>query len=71
MRLKTKFRQRNLYCQFELKNLPAGELEFLEAKGGLSDNEDLARESVVARLMSQCKQCGTVAISQPARLSAT
>ncbi|NOV23406.1 PHA-granule associated protein 4 [Cupriavidus necator] len=29
---KTTFRQRNLYCQFELSELPAGELEQLEAK---------------------------------------
>ncbi len=26
------FRQRNLYCQFDLDALPAGELEALEAK---------------------------------------
>ncbi|MFS8980562.1 PHA-granule associated protein 4 [Cupriavidus necator] len=31
-RPKLTFRQRNLYCQFELGNLPAGELERLEAK---------------------------------------
>ncbi|MCY1223519.1 hypothetical protein D9M68_229970 [compost metagenome] len=31
-RPKTTFRQRNLYCQFELNNLPADELESLEAK---------------------------------------
>ncbi|MDW3683014.1 PHA-granule associated protein 4 [Cupriavidus sp. CV2] len=29
---KTTFRQRNLYCQFELSSLPASELESLEAK---------------------------------------
>jgi len=33
LRPKTTFRQRNLYCQFELNNLPADELEeSLEAK---------------------------------------
>ncbi|MFS8981122.1 PHA-granule associated protein 4 [Cupriavidus necator] len=32
LRPKTTFRQRNLYCQFELNNLPADELEGLEAK---------------------------------------
>jgi len=32
MRPKTTFRQRNLYCQFELSELSAGELESLEAK---------------------------------------
>lgn len=31
-RPKTTFRQRNLYCQFDLGRLPAGELERLEAK---------------------------------------
>ncbi|MGH8783797.1 MAG: PHA-granule associated protein 4 [Cupriavidus necator] len=31
-RPKLTFRQRNLYCQFELGNLPAEELERLEAK---------------------------------------
>lgn len=31
-RAKVTFRQRNLYCQFELDALPAGELEKLEAK---------------------------------------
>ncbi|WP_316150630.1 PHA-granule associated protein 4 [Cupriavidus sp. BIC8F] len=31
-RPKTTFRQRNLYCQFELSSLPASELESLEAK---------------------------------------
>ncbi|KWR81095.1 hypothetical protein [Cupriavidus sp. IDO] len=31
-RPKTTFRQRNLYCQFELSELSAGELEQLEAK---------------------------------------
>lgn len=31
-RAKLTFRQRNLYCQFELGVLPAGELEKLEAK---------------------------------------
>lgn len=31
-RPKQTFRQRNLYCQFELDALPAGELEKLEAK---------------------------------------
>ena len=31
-RPKTTFRQRNLYCQFELSELSAGELELLEAK---------------------------------------
>ncbi|AMP40531.1 PHA-granule associated protein 4 [Ralstonia solanacearum] len=31
-RPKTTFRQRNLYCQFDLGRLPAGELENLEAK---------------------------------------
>ena len=31
-RPKATFRQRNLYCQFELSELPAGELERLEAK---------------------------------------
>lgn len=32
MRTKTTFRQRNLYYQFDLEALPAGELEDLEAK---------------------------------------
>ena len=32
LRPKTTFRQRNLYCQFELNDLPADELESLEAK---------------------------------------
>ncbi|RDK05878.1 PHA-granule associated protein 4 [Cupriavidus lacunae] len=32
LRPKITFRQRNLYCQFELNNLPADELESLEAK---------------------------------------
>jgi hypothetical protein len=32
MRAKPTFRQRNLYCQFDLEALPAGELEKLEAK---------------------------------------
>lgn len=32
LRPKTTFRQRNLYCQFELSNLTADELESLEAK---------------------------------------
>ncbi|WER50548.1 PHA-granule associated protein 4 [Cupriavidus sp. WKF15] len=32
LRPKTTFRQRNLYCQFELNDLPADELECLEAK---------------------------------------
>ena len=32
LRPKTTFRQRNLYCQFELNNLPADELESLETK---------------------------------------
>ena len=32
LRPKTTFRQRNLYCQFELNNLPVDELESLEAK---------------------------------------
>ena len=32
IRSKLTFRQRNLYCQFELSKLPAGELERLEAK---------------------------------------
>ncbi|KWR83895.1 hypothetical protein [Cupriavidus sp. IDO] len=31
-RPKTTFRQRNLYCQFELRELSVGELEQLEAK---------------------------------------
>lgn len=31
-RAKATFRQRNLYCQFDLDRLPAGELEQLEAK---------------------------------------
>lgn len=31
-RAKTTFRQRNLYCQFDLDRLPAGELKRLEAK---------------------------------------
>ncbi|CAJ0792797.1 PHA-granule associated protein 4 [Ralstonia holmesii] len=31
-RAKSTFRQRNLYCQFDLHGLPAGELEKLEAK---------------------------------------
>lgn len=31
-RAKLSFRQRNLYCQFELGELPAGELQRLEAK---------------------------------------
>jgi hypothetical protein len=31
-RPKATFRQRNLYCQFELRSLPASELESLEAK---------------------------------------
>lgn len=31
-RAKTTFRQRNLYCQFDLGKLPAGELEQFEAK---------------------------------------
>lgn len=31
-RAKTTFRQRNLYCQFDLDRVPAGELELLEAK---------------------------------------
>ena len=31
-RLKATFRQRNLYCQFALSELPAGELERLESK---------------------------------------
>lgn len=31
-RAKATFRQRNLYCQFDLDQLPAGELERLEAK---------------------------------------
>ncbi|GAQ27677.1 hypothetical protein SAMD00023378_1360 [Ralstonia sp. NT80] len=31
-RAKTSFRQRNLYCQFDLDNLPAAELTQLEAK---------------------------------------
>ncbi len=31
-RAKTTFRQRNLYCQFDLDQLPVGELERLEAK---------------------------------------
>lgn len=31
-RPKLTFRQRNLFCQFELSSLPAGELERLEAK---------------------------------------
>ena len=31
-RAKATFRQRNLYCQFDLDQLPAGELEQLEAK---------------------------------------
>lgn len=31
-RPKASFRQRNLYCQFELSSLPASELESLEAK---------------------------------------
>jgi hypothetical protein len=31
-RAKTTFRQRNLYCEFDLDRLPAGELERLEAK---------------------------------------
>lgn len=30
-RAKTTFRQRNLYCRFDLNRLPAGELERLEA----------------------------------------
>ena len=33
MRPKATFLQRNLYCQFELSDLPASELESLEAKG--------------------------------------
>lgn len=32
LRPKTTFRQRNLYCQFELNDLPADQLESLEAK---------------------------------------
>ncbi|AQV99392.1 PHA-granule associated protein 4 (plasmid) [Cupriavidus necator] len=32
LRPKTTFRQRNLYCQFDLDHLPADELESLEAK---------------------------------------
>ncbi|RDK04901.1 PHA-granule associated protein 4 [Cupriavidus lacunae] len=32
LRPKTTFRQRNLYCQFELNDLPADVLESLEAK---------------------------------------
>jgi hypothetical protein len=32
LRPKATFRQRNLYCQFELNNFPADELESLEAK---------------------------------------
>ncbi|NUA27792.1 PHA-granule associated protein 4 [Cupriavidus basilensis] len=32
MRPKTTFRQRNLYCQFELTELPVAELDSLEAK---------------------------------------
>ncbi|BDB30198.1 MULTISPECIES: hypothetical protein [Cupriavidus] len=32
IRPKLTFRQRNLYCQFELSKLPTGELERLEAK---------------------------------------
>lgn len=32
LRQKTTFRQRNLYCQFELNDLPTDELESLEAK---------------------------------------
>uniref|UniRef100_UPI003F4979D2 PHA-granule associated protein 4 n=1 Tax=Cupriavidus yeoncheonensis TaxID=1462994 RepID=UPI003F4979D2 len=32
LRPKKTFRQRNLYCQFELNDLPADELESLEAK---------------------------------------
>ncbi|MDC6296222.1 PHA-granule associated protein 4 [Ralstonia pseudosolanacearum] len=31
-RPKTTFRQRNLYCRFDLSRLPSGELENLEAK---------------------------------------
>ena len=31
-RPKTTFRQRNLYCQFELSSLPASELESLDAR---------------------------------------
>ena len=33
-RPKVTFRQRNLYCLFELTNLPAAELESLETKAG-------------------------------------
>lgn len=35
-RAKLTFRQRNLYCQFDLDVLPAGELEKLEAKATAS-----------------------------------
>ncbi|MGA3959693.1 PHA-granule associated protein 4 [Ralstonia nicotianae] len=35
-RAKLTFRQRNLYCQFELDALPIGELEKLEAKAAAS-----------------------------------
>lgn len=31
-RVKATFRQRNLYCQFDLDRLPTGDLELLEAK---------------------------------------
>lgn len=34
-RVKLTFRQRNLYCQFELDALPASELERLEAKAAV------------------------------------
>ncbi|AAP85948.1 PHA-granule associated protein 4 (plasmid) [Cupriavidus necator H16] len=43
LRPKTTFRQRNLYCQFEFDELPAGELDRLEAKAATMGDYILAR----------------------------